>query len=289
VPKTILLAVDGSPLSRVAARHVAQGLALPSDDYEVHVVNVQYRVPPRAASAVGRDIVTTYYRTEAETATRDVVRILEARDIRYRVVRRLGHPPAEIARYAESADADLVVMGSHGWGSAKGLLLGSVAQGVLASCRVPALIVRDGGPGDVPGEVLVAVDGSAYTRHALAYLLRRRALLAPSGRITLMHVVAPALELPFASSKTHRRAVIKAEHEYAMRAARRLLQKAQVKWREVCTEGDPAAKILEYVQAQSPGLLVMGSHGRTAMGGLILGSVTQKTLSGCKVPLLIVR
>lgn len=289
MPHVILLAVDGSPLARSAARHVVDRLALPSPDYDLHLINVQYRVPPRAAAAVGRDIVTDYYRSEAEIAIRDAQRILDAAGIAYRVVRRLGHPPAEIARYAESAKADLIVMGSHGRGAASGLLLGSVAQGVLAGCRVPVLIVRDGGGAGTADEVLVAVDGSAFTRRAIMYLLRRRALLAPSAKITLIHVAAPALPLPFAIGKAQNRAAIEAQHERAMRAARRLLAKAHLQWREVCAEGDPATKIADYVRTSEPGLVVMGSHGRNAMAGLVLGSVTQKTLSACRTPVLIVR
>jgi nucleotide-binding universal stress UspA family protein len=54
----------------------------------------------------------------------------------------VGHPSDEIASYAEAGNFDLVVMGSHGVGALKNLVLGSVATKVLARCTVPVLLVR---------------------------------------------------------------------------------------------------------------------------------------------------
>lgn len=54
----------------------------------------------------------------------------------------LGDPSEEIIRLAEEAGADLIVLGSRGHGLLVGLLLGSVAQQVLAHARCPVLVVR---------------------------------------------------------------------------------------------------------------------------------------------------
>lgn len=47
-----------------------------------------------------------------------------------------------IASYAASGKFDLLIMGSHGVGALKNLVLGSVATKVLAKCTVPVLLVR---------------------------------------------------------------------------------------------------------------------------------------------------
>jgi nucleotide-binding universal stress UspA family protein len=47
-----------------------------------------------------------------------------------------------LAAAAKQGKFDLLVLGSHGHGRLASLVLGSVAQRVLASCEVPALIVR---------------------------------------------------------------------------------------------------------------------------------------------------
>ena len=48
----------------------------------------------------------------------------------------------EIVKAAEAAKADIIVIGSHGRTGFKKLVLGSVAQSILAEGEVPVLIVR---------------------------------------------------------------------------------------------------------------------------------------------------
>jgi nucleotide-binding universal stress UspA family protein len=48
-----------------------------------------------------------------------------------------------IIQAAESVQADLIVMGSHGRSGLEKLLLGSVTQAVLTHSRIPVLVVRD--------------------------------------------------------------------------------------------------------------------------------------------------
>lgn len=288
-PLLILLAVDGSLQARGAARYVTERLMLGSVANELHLVHVLYRIPPRAASAVGRDIVESYYQSEMEEALKAATPILDAKQVRYQIVRRIGNPGPEIAHYARTKQADLVVMGSHGRGAAKGLLLGSAAQSVIADCSVPVLVVRGGKVQPRSGEILVAVDGSAYTRHAIAFLLRHRGLFGADARLTLIHVATPPRAWPFARGRREQRETLEAEYERAMRPARRLLMRAKVAYREARAQGDPGAQIAGYARRHACDLIVMGSHGRGAMTGLLLGSVAQKTLSACTTPLLIVR
>jgi nucleotide-binding universal stress UspA family protein len=55
-----------------------------------------------------------------------------------------GTPSAKIVDYAEAADCDLIVMGTHGRGGIDRLLLGSVAERVVRTASVPVLTVRVG-------------------------------------------------------------------------------------------------------------------------------------------------
>lgn len=288
-PLKILLPVDGSTQADSAARYVAESLALEVTAHELHLMHVLYRIPPRAASAVGRDIVEHYYQSELDQALKVARRLLDNNKLPYRVIRRIGNPGAELARYAARERMDLIVMGSHGRGAAKDLLLGSVAQNVIAECSVPVLVVRERENVVRSGEVLLAVDGSEYTRRAIIYWLRHRKLFGNDTQLTLMHVAAPPSGIAFALKKSVQRDALRAEHDRALRPARRLLTRAKAEWREVRVEGHPAAEIAAYARRQACDLIVMGSHGRGAMTGLLLGSVTQKTLSACRTPVLIVR
>lgn len=284
----ILLPVDGSKHSLNAVRYVAERLWPSLEDAEIILLHVHYRVPPRAASAVGRTVVEGYYQSEAEAAQKGARKLLDQHGIPYNALRQPGYPGKVIPEYAESMGADLVVMGSHGLGAAKGLLLGSVTQAVIANCKTPLLVIRDGQLPPEKGEVLVAVDGSAYTRRAVAYLLRHRAQFASQGRITLMHVSPPPGRMLTAvdrilEGQRH------ADNEKAMRPAQRLLDKVGLKYKMLNVTGDPGERIANHARGSHASLIVMGSHGRGSMTSLLLGSVTQKTLAGARAPVLIVR
>ena len=58
------------------------------------------------------------------------------------VYARIGDPVREILGLAEEIGADLIVLGSHGYGAMGRLLIGSVSEAVLHGARCPVLIVR---------------------------------------------------------------------------------------------------------------------------------------------------
>lgn len=289
MPFVILLAVDGSSHSLNAARHVAAIIAGSPAEFELRLMHVQYRIPPRPAAAVGRDIVEAYYRSETEEAVKAATRLFNDGNVSHQLVRRIGNPATEIVRYAQCESVDLIVMGSHGRGAAKSLLLGSVAQGVIAGCNAPVLVVRDGATPPRNAEIVVAFDGSAFARRALTYLLRHRRQLAPDAPITLLHVTISIGGGFLKLKEAEKRQFLKAEMDRAMRPARRLLTRARVPWQEVQAEGNCGVEIAAYAHRHDPGLIVMGSHGHGAVAGLLLGSVTQKTIGLCRAPVLIVK
>jgi nucleotide-binding universal stress UspA family protein len=53
----------------------------------------------------------------------------------------IGRPDAEIVRFAQEHGADLIVMGTHGYGAVKRFLLGSVADRVVRQANCPVLVV----------------------------------------------------------------------------------------------------------------------------------------------------
>lgn len=59
----------------------------------------------------------------------------------------IGSPPFEIVRFAEEHKADLIVMGTHGFGPVRRLLLGSVTDRVLRQAPCPVLTVPPQSPG----------------------------------------------------------------------------------------------------------------------------------------------
>ena len=285
----ILLAVDGSAFALNAARYVAERLWPADPDAKIDLVHVVGRIPPRPAAAVGRAVVNEYYRSKTEAAFKPVRKLFDSRGIPYEPIQLMGNPRLEIARHAESTAADLVVMGCQGLGAVRNLLLGSVVQAVISGCKTPLLVVREGTLPPAKGEVLVAVDGSAHSRRALAYLLRHRKQLTNNSRLTLMHVSLPPPRLAAMIGKAAADQQRKAEFDQAMRGAHRMLNKAKLKCKVIHTTGDPGERIANHARGSHSSLIVMGSHGRGGMADLLLGSVTQKTLATARAPVLIVR
>jgi nucleotide-binding universal stress UspA family protein len=180
------------------------------------------------------------------------------------------------------------------------VLLGSVAQTVLAECRTPVLLIRQGdmtSPGSL--RVGLAFDGSEHSRAALRFALDHRTFFGLESTLHLAHVVdevpiqvRTALANLASTSFTH--AEVQAErrqaYDHAMSAARAMLAEAGVEAGEDMLVGaNPAASLADWVQRERIDLLVMGSHGTGAMKAAVLGSVATGVGARCSTPLLLVR
>jgi nucleotide-binding universal stress UspA family protein len=138
----ILLAVDGSPFTKKMLAYLATHDSLFAKDNDYTVLNVQPMLPPRARAAVGKEVVETYYREEAEKVLAPVTKFLLRHGIDAKSNWKPGPAGETIAAFADSTDFDLVIMGSHGHGTLVNLVMGSVATKVLAKCKAPVLLVR---------------------------------------------------------------------------------------------------------------------------------------------------
>jgi len=138
----ILLAADGSKYTRKAVNYLIKHLDMFGARADIHLLNVHPPLPGRAAKALSRAIVSRYYREGAKQALAAAGRFLKMRRIKFKEVHIVGDPGTSIASYAKKGRFSLVIMGSHGQGALKNLLLGSVANKVLSNCSVPTLIVR---------------------------------------------------------------------------------------------------------------------------------------------------
>lgn len=138
----ILLAVDGSDYTLRMLAYLAAHRELLGEGRACTVLHTVLAVPHRAAAFAGQDIVRGYYEEDARMVLDPIREFLAEHGIEASFVHKIGHPADEIASFAEAGRFDLVMMGSHGSGALKGLVLGSVATKVLARCAVPVLLVR---------------------------------------------------------------------------------------------------------------------------------------------------
>src|SRR3712207_1327323 len=121
--KTIVVGVDGSPPSRTALRWAAAEAADHASDLVVVTVWEPPLVPPMGNPSVGHEVMTS------DSAADDLVKVIrdELGDDPPVLVQPLvaeGNPAHVLIE--NSADADLLVVGTRGHGGFSGLLLGSV-------------------------------------------------------------------------------------------------------------------------------------------------------------------
>lgn len=203
-----------------------------------------------------------------------------------------GIPYAELIRCADTWNADLIVVGSHGKSDLEHVFLGSVAARVSRHARCSVLVAR---PESRSGVVLAATDLSDPSLPAIraaADEARRR-----SARLVVMSVVdwsgaswmaaagapfgiAPALASPELQRESHRLLL-----ETLTQAIQRLGATGEPR----VVEGSPVDAIIECAKEIQAELVVVGTHGRTGLARLALGSVAEKVMQTAPCSVLAVR
>ena len=141
----IVIGVDGSLASLQALRWAARQAELTGA--ELHAVTA-WSIPTTYGwipSVADYDWVG-HAREVQDHAIREALDETRAGRVRRDIVE--GHPARALLRCA--AGADLLVVGSRGLGEFSGLLLGSVAQHVVAHAPCPVLVVRTAGAAEAP-------------------------------------------------------------------------------------------------------------------------------------------
>jgi len=138
----ILLPVDGSDHTKRMLSYIAAHDELLGPDHEYTVFTAVAPIPPHAARFLDHRVVEGYYDERAAEVLDPVRAFADQQPWRIRTLHAVGHAAEGIAALAESEKFDLIVMGTHGHSSLGNVILGSVASGVLARCKVPVLLIR---------------------------------------------------------------------------------------------------------------------------------------------------
>jgi nucleotide-binding universal stress UspA family protein len=139
-------------------------------------------------------------------------------------------------------------------------------------------------------KVLLPVDGSDYTKRMLAFVAAHDELFGADNEYTVFTVVAP---IPAHASRFLDQGVLESYYAEQAEAVLGPVRKfaAQHRWKaSMLHVHGPAAEAIGALANESrPDLIVMGSHGHSALGNVVLGSVATGVLARCKQPVLVVR
>ncbi len=224
--------------------------------------------------------------TAAAASLRADRRIVEA-------VALLGRPGTAILEAATRFDSDLVVVGSRGHGPIRRLVLGSVSGELVERSACPVLVART----SAVERVVLAVDGSEGARLAGSLVatwpmfeavpIEVVSVAATMGpwRLGLAAPMDPEVAAAYAQEVGE---VTAAHTEIAASTAERL-RAAGRDVTPVVRTGHPADQIAAAAVESNADLVVMGSHGRTGMRRVLLGSVARDALHASEASFLVAR
>jgi nucleotide-binding universal stress UspA family protein len=139
-------------------------------------------------------------------------------------------------------------------------------------------------------KILLPVDGSEHTKHMLSYLAAHEELLGAGHEYTVFTVVLaiPPRATHFLDHTTLS-AYYEEQAELVLKPVRAYIDQKHwnVKWEYA--HGHAADEVVMFAAKQKIDLIVMGTHGHSALGNVILGSVTTGVLARCKIPVLLIR
>ncbi len=139
-------------------------------------------------------------------------------------------------------------------------------------------------------KILLAVDGSEYTKKMLAYLTTHEGLFSGDNSFTIF-TVQPALP-PRARAAVGKEVVEKyyaEEAEKVLGPVAKFLTRHGIDAKSNWKVGHAGESIAKAADSGKFDLVVMGSHGHGALGNLVMGSVATQVLANCSVPVLLVR
>jgi nucleotide-binding universal stress UspA family protein len=299
--QSILVPLDGSPLAeqiiplaleiaRVARSKVRLVLVHESPPPPMDPLSAQLYVSiDLDMRKVERDYLTTLR-----------LRLHKSSGLQISAVTIDGPAGPTLVKYVKEIGADLVAMTTHGRGGLRGAWLGSVADHLIRSLKIPVIVVRaregTGALTEPPKirEILVPLDGSPLAEAAVSPASAIAGLFGAER--LLVQVVWPLsagslLPVPFPSGyDTEVTGVQRKEtQEYLDGLVNDLREQGARARATVVVEDNVAETLLDLAHPHRIDLVAIATHGRGGVQRLLLGSVADKLIRGAGPPVLVIR
>lgn len=278
----ILAATDFSTRSQRAVRRA--GLLAQSTGAELVLVHVVDDDQPQR-------LVEIETREAERTLGEQISAMAELPRERCRPMVVAGDPFDGILRTAAAMKADLIVMGAHRKQLLQDIFVGTTIERVIRTGPYPVLMVNNE-VGQPYRTVLAAADMSEPSANAVR--AAESAGLIGDGRVTLLHAFVPLGKGKMSMAGIERARIdeyVAGERERAMDEFVTFLAESKLadrRWSLRVEEGSAFEVISRVVEEMRPDLLIMGTHGRSGIIKVLLGSVTEEALRSLDVDILAV-
>jgi len=226
-----------------------------------------------------------------------VVRNMRAESIQADAELRVGSPAQVIVDVASERHADLIVMASHQRHGVNRWLNGSITEDVLTRTSTPLLVVPALGepPRTRAVRVLVPLDGSAVGNTAVEFL--RGWSTMRTMELELLRVVSYGPMVVGMEPAVTTQSLSPADIEAEVRDARAYLAglvdsigdgRITARQRVIETTEPVAKVILDTARHERVDTIVLGTHGKSGVSRLVLGSVSEEVLERSPIPVLLV-
>lgn len=291
LPKSILLATDGSEDAAAAARAAADlSKRLNAELYVVHA----WRKPREYAyPGVPKPLdVTSIFQRDAERLLEKERECLESMGAETtESYLESGRPADVVLNFSEQLGIDLLVMGSRGHGAFGRIAMGSVSEEVVHHASCPVLMVRGGEHTWPPERVVIGDDGSEDASRAGELGVGLGKLFEAPILLVRAYQQPPApMGLPSDQFDLYERMVeqnFEGEAQALEQRAKELGSALGTRPKAEISSGNPAVVLDKAAGEDESTLIVVGSRGLGAVRRMALGSVSTKILRAAKGPVLI--
>ncbi len=293
-PAKILVATDLSLAADEALKQAHEWAAAVDASFEVcHVVPNPMRSNPLFPQRAGKEAADfSSMMTHASTLVHERVQATTGREAAaVSVLIDDGVPYARVVQLAEERGVDLLVVGAHGYTGLRQALLGSVADKIVRFAHCAVLIAR---PSPRTGHVVAASDFSDPALPALgagAAEAKRR-----GGKLTMMHclegetaIVDPMGGIMGVGVVTRAPEITAGLRQMATEKLRGALAHFGVQGESLVVEGNAARSIVYAAEKADAELVCVGTHGRTGLSRLLLGSTAEMVVKAAPSSVLVIR
>jgi nucleotide-binding universal stress UspA family protein len=278
----ILAATDFSTRSHRAFRKA--GLLARAQGAELSVLHVVDDDQPQ-------DLIEIESREAERILAGQIKAMAELSGVQCRPMIVAGDPFDGILRSAASIRADLIVMGAHRKQLLRDIFVGTTIARVIRTGPYPVLMVNND-PGGPYRNAVAAVDVSEPSANAVR--IARSAGLADEKDITFLHAFFPLGKRKMSTAGVNEAAIdeyVASERQNATDEVKAFLAENGFRSASLLLrveEGEPFEVISRVVKDMGHDLLILGTHGRTGLLKVLLGSVTEEALRRLDIDILAV-